>query len=220
MVKPRIVETDQGIQGEITVNIYDQMMRRMRDKGWMETGQILKAGITHGLALEIGPGPGYLGLEWLKKTSSTSLKALDVSPDMIHLAEKNAHDYGLNERASYFLGNALEMPFENETFDAVFSNGSLHEWATPQMVFDEIHRVLKRGGKCFIGDLRRDLNPLIKWFLIRMTKPKEIIPGLITSIQASYTFEEITAILGESQLKYASVKKTPIGLSIVGQKSE
>jgi hypothetical protein len=39
----------------------------MRDKGWMETDLILKLGIQHGLALEVGPGPGYLGLEWLKK---------------------------------------------------------------------------------------------------------------------------------------------------------
>ena len=68
MVKPRIIETDQGIQGQFNVETYDSMMRRTPDKGWIETNLILKAGITHGLALEIGPGLGYLGLEWLKKT--------------------------------------------------------------------------------------------------------------------------------------------------------
>ena len=67
MVKPRVVETDQGITGEFNTQAYDQMMRRLRDKGWMETDQIIKGGVTSGLALEVGPGPGYLGLEWLKK---------------------------------------------------------------------------------------------------------------------------------------------------------
>jgi hypothetical protein len=63
MVKPRIVETDQGIQDEFDVLTYDNMMRRLRDKGWMETEHIIKSGILKGFEFEIGPGPGYLGLE-------------------------------------------------------------------------------------------------------------------------------------------------------------
>ena len=57
-------------------------MRNMRDKGWIETNSILKEGISSGLALEIGPGPGYLGLEWLKKTGQTRLKGPEISDDM------------------------------------------------------------------------------------------------------------------------------------------
>jgi hypothetical protein len=59
MVKPRVIETTEGIQGEFDVEMYDRMMRRMRNKGWLETGLILKAGIDKGTALEAGPGPGY-----------------------------------------------------------------------------------------------------------------------------------------------------------------
>lgn len=36
MVRKRVVETDEGIQEEFTVEIYDQMQRRFRDKGCME----------------------------------------------------------------------------------------------------------------------------------------------------------------------------------------
>ena len=90
MTKPRIIETDQGIQGEFNVTIYNQMQRRLRDKGWIEIRALLKHGLTQGCALEIGPGPGYLGLEWLKHTTGTTLKGLDISPDMIDMAERNA----------------------------------------------------------------------------------------------------------------------------------
>jgi hypothetical protein len=79
VTKARIVETVEGIQDEFAVDVYDRMMRRLRDKGWMETDRILKSGITRGSALEIGPGPGYLGLEWLKKTEGTSLTAVEIS---------------------------------------------------------------------------------------------------------------------------------------------
>ena len=67
MTKPRVPETDSGIQGVDIVAMYDQMQRTLRDKGWMETGDLLKSGITGGHALEIGYGPGYLGLEWLSR---------------------------------------------------------------------------------------------------------------------------------------------------------
>jgi ubiquinone/menaquinone biosynthesis C-methylase UbiE len=109
LVKPRVIETDEGIQGEFTVEVYDKMMRNLRDKGWIETKLILKTGINHGLCLEVGPGPGYLGLEWLSKTEETTLKALEISPDMIKMAEKNAGEYGLLDlldRVKYVKGDA------------------------------------------------------------------------------------------------------------------
>jgi ubiquinone/menaquinone biosynthesis C-methylase UbiE len=127
MVKPRIVETEEGIQGEFNVETYDRFMRGMRDRGWIETNLVLKAGITQGLALEVGPGPGYLGLEWLKKTEGTKLKALEISPDMITIAERNAKMYGLQDRVTYVKGDPREMPFDDNTFDAAFTKGSLHE---------------------------------------------------------------------------------------------
>ena len=219
MVKPRVTETDQGIQGEFDVRIYDSMMRRMRDKGWIETDLILKAEIKQGLALEIGPGPGYLGLEWLKKTEGTSLKALEISPEMIMIAEKNAKDYGLEARVDYIEGNSQEMLFEDNMFDSIFTNGSLHEWAQPEKVFNEVYRVLKPRGKYCISDLRRDMNPLVKWFMKSVTKPKEIKPGLTSSINASYTVEEIEAILEGSNLKGYQVSKVTMGLIITGEKA-
>lgn len=63
---------------------------------------------------------------------------------MIETAQRNAAEYGFEERVEYVKGSALSMPLDDETFDAVFSNGSLHEWEEPQKVFSEIYRVLKR----------------------------------------------------------------------------
>jgi len=104
-LKGRVYETDHGIQGVFTVEIYDQMQKRFRDRGWLETKDILTSGIRNGLVLEIGPGPGYLGLEWLNQTEGTVLKGLEISPDMIALAERNARDYGLSDRVEYKRGS-------------------------------------------------------------------------------------------------------------------
>jgi ubiquinone/menaquinone biosynthesis C-methylase UbiE len=218
MPKARIVETDSGIEGEFTVAIYDDMQRRLRDRGWIETNDIIKSGITEGLALEIGPGPGYVGLEWLKNTTGTKLKGLDISADMIAIAERNAKEYGLMRRVEYIQSSGNKMPFDNNMFDAVFTNGSLHEWADPRNTFNEIWRVLKTGGRIFISDLRRDMLFLMKWFLYIASKPKAIRPGLISSINAAYTPDELKELIKGTKLANCEVTGNLIGVKITGKK--
>lgn len=218
MVKPRITETDEGIQEEFEVQSYDKMQRRFRDKGWMETDAIIKSGIKKGMVLEIGPGPGYLGLEWLKKTEETSLRGVEISPEMIKIAGRNTNEYGFEHRVEYVQSDAQHIPFEDNHFDGVFTNGSLHEWTQPESIFNEIYRVLKPQGRYFISDLRRDINPLLKWLMYAMTKPKEIKPGFISSVNAAYTEKEIQDLLQHTKLSSATVSKSLMGLEITGMK--
>jgi ubiquinone/menaquinone biosynthesis C-methylase UbiE len=220
MTKTRILETDHGIQGTVTVAQYDQMQRYLRDKGWIETHAILKSSIQQGHALEIGHGPGYLGLEWLKYTQNTRLTGLDISPDMTALAAQNARVYGFETRAQYRGGRGDQLPFDEAAFDAVFSNGSLHEWTNPEGTFDEIFRVLKPGGRYFISDLRRDMSVVMRWFLSRGTQPVSIRPYLFTSIDAAYTPAELKKLVTQSCLQNPSVTGDLIGLTITGQKPE
>jgi hypothetical protein len=77
MTRARVPETDQGIQGQLTVEIYDQMQRRLRDKGWIETRDITKSGITHGLALEIGPTSNHKPLTLLPARRGTVTCEID-----------------------------------------------------------------------------------------------------------------------------------------------
>jgi ubiquinone/menaquinone biosynthesis C-methylase UbiE len=87
-------------------------------------------------------------------------------------------------------------------------------------VFDEVYRVSKPGAKYFISDMRRDMNPFVRRFMKLMVKPKEIRPGFISSMNASYTIAEIRSILDQSKLKESVVAKTFMGLEITGVKSK
>jgi len=215
MTKPRVPETDYWIQGEFNVTVYHQMQRRLRDKGWIETKLLLKHGIVRGCALEIGPGPGYLGLEWLKHTQGTTLKGLDISTDMIAIAERNAREYGLSQRVRYVHSSGSRMPVDDNTFDAVFTNGSLHEWADPRSTFNEIWRLLKPGGRVLISDLRRDMFALVRWFLWVNIMPKEIRPGLISSINAAYTPGELREMIKGTRLENYIVSSNLLGVMLV-----
>lgn len=191
----------------------------MRDRGWLETDVIIKSGISRGHALEIGPGPGYIGLEWLKKTVDSSLTGMEISSNMIEIAKKNAGEYGFDaQRLKYVEGNAMKMPFEDGSFDAAFSGGSLHEWEDPQRIFSEIHRVLKPGGRYCICDLRRNLPFFIRWFFSLSVKSSPLRHGLHTSIQAAYIRTEMEEILATSPLAGARVKTDLFGISVTGIK--
>ncbi len=117
------------------------------------------------------------------------------------LAQHNAQDYGLANRTQYRLGSCDRLPFDENTFDAVFTNGSLHEWANPCGAFDEIWRVLKPGRRYFISDLRRDMNFLIHAFLWLSVRPTAMRPGLGTSIGAAYTPQEVHDLLEKTRLR-------------------
>ncbi|MCE1255138.1 MAG: class I SAM-dependent methyltransferase, partial [Anaerolineae bacterium] len=179
---------------------------------------IIESGIVSGHALEIGHGPGYLGLEWLKNTTQTRLTGLDISPDMSRLAMQNARSYALKDRVKYDCGRGDDLPYEDNLFDAVFTNGSLHEWSNPLETFNEIFRVLKPGGLYFISDLRRDMPFYMRYLLWWGTKPAFIRPYLISSINAAYTAGEIKGMLKRCLTNTALVESQLIGIKITGKK--
>jgi len=217
MVRERIPETE-GVAGETAVESYDRLMKKVIKREYLDTKTIIKTGIKNGTALEIGPGPGYLGIEWLKKTRDTFLKGLDINKDMLTIAQRNASEFGVSQRVEYKLGNAKQLPFDDETFDAVFTNGSLHEWADPIVVFNEVHRVLKNGGRYCITDLRRDIT-LFARVVLHLVIPRERRDGFLSSLNASYTQKEILQMKRDTKLKDAQVRAEFWTVIINGQKT-
>ena len=217
MTAARIVETNEGIQSEVTAEIFDEFAKGMRDKGWNGVTEMISSGIHGGDILEIGPGPGYVGLELAKQVNPRTFTGCEISPAMIRIAEKNARDYGIAAR--YVQGNGMNMPLPDVSFDCVISNGSMHEWENPVEVFNEIYRVLRPGGRYCITDMRRDIGFLKRYMIYFSAKPKEIRPGFLSSLNASYTQKEIQELLGSSKLSGGIVKQDFMGLSITGEKN-
>jgi len=219
MVRERVIETMEGIQDAFDVEAYDREMRKMRNRGWIETPEILKAGILSGKALEISPGPGYLGIDWLSKTEGTCLVGLDISENMLARSRANTESEGVCDRAEYVHGDACSMPFEDATFDGVFANGGLHEWSDPITVFDEVARVLKPGGRYCITDLRRDANLFVRTLMPMMVRERPMREGFVSSFNAAYTEDEAGRLVSKSRLSGGAVSRSFIGLSIVGRTS-
>ena len=214
MLSKRIIETNEGMQDDAMVEMYKSYAKFMRDEGWYEIDSMLETGITSGDILEVGPGPGLVGLEIAKKLPGSKLTGYEISQAMIKVAEINAAEYGIN--AKYVHGNAMKMPFEDSSFDSVISNASMHEWEDPVLIFNEIYRVLRSGGHYCITDLRRDVGP-VEWKYVYKSTPENMRPSLEASLNASYTNDEILEILNKSDLKNAAIKYNFFTLCIYGE---
>jgi hypothetical protein len=70
-----------------------------------------------------------------------------------------------------------------------------------------------------VSDFRRDVSRVVKGFLWLVAKPKEMRPGLFTSINAAYTPAEIRSMLPEKMQSSCDVVGGPMGLKIVGVRS-
>jgi ubiquinone/menaquinone biosynthesis C-methylase UbiE len=61
-------------------------------------------------------------------------------------------------RVDFRQGNASAMPFESGSFDFLVCCAAFKNFAEPAHAVQEMYRVLRRGGRALIVDLRRDVS--------------------------------------------------------------
>ena len=114
--------------------------------------------------LELGCGPGYLWKENMDRIPSTwDITLSDLSSGMLDSAWRNLVVTGRNYKFKEI--DAQEIPFEDETFDAVIANHMLYHVPDRPKAIEEIKRVLKTGGHFFattVGD--NHLKEITEWF--------------------------------------------------------
>jgi ubiquinone/menaquinone biosynthesis C-methylase UbiE len=109
-----------------------------------------------GCVLEIAPGPGYFCIE-LARLGNYRITGLDISKSFVQIARKNAAQAGLE--IDFRLGNALDTPFADGTFDFTFCQAAFKNFSEPVRAISEMYRVLRPNGAAVIVDLRRDASP-------------------------------------------------------------
>jgi ubiquinone/menaquinone biosynthesis C-methylase UbiE len=102
--------------------------------------------------LEIGCGMGYDSVELMRR--GVHVTAVDLTESAIEHARRHFELEGLEPDAVH-TANALELPFPDETFDAVWANGVLHATGDTRQAVAEARRVLVPGGRAIISHFYR-----------------------------------------------------------------
>jgi ubiquinone/menaquinone biosynthesis C-methylase UbiE len=175
-----------------------------------------------GEAADIGCGTGLLAAELARQAPDLHITGVDLAAEMLAQAQEHAAQMDLAGRVTFRLGNGNRLPFEDHALDLIVSTLSLHHWADPVSVFNEIARVLRPGGAFLIADLRRDMPPpfyLLVWFATKVVVPPPLrrIGEPLASRNAAYDPYEIARLAQASRLTGWSMTTGPLWLIVEGK---
>ncbi len=110
--------------------------------------------------IDVGCGIGGSTLYLAKKFGSNAT-GITLSPIQASRAKERAVEAGMDSRVRFQVANALKMPFEDNTFDLVWSLESGEHMPEKAKFVAECYRVLKPGGKMILATwCHRETNSL------------------------------------------------------------
>ena len=103
-----------------------------------------------GLWIDLGAGKGQVAIPLIEATNNP-IVMLDPNAEAMSKGLEIAREKGLEDRLSAVIGVAEDMPFPDKSVDFLASRGSIFFWDDPVKGLKEVYRVLRPGGKAYIG---------------------------------------------------------------------
>ena len=103
--------------------------------------------------LEVGCGVGAQSEILLKRFAHIQLTGVDASPSQIARAKQHLKKFVKEKRMKLELGDALNLPFKDSSFDGSFVCWLLEHVREPVGILAEIHRCLRPGGKIVCNEV-------------------------------------------------------------------
>jgi len=194
-------------------DLLNTLMTFGRDKLWRQSVIGMAGLLPGGFLLDAGCGTGKIAREALLKEPLLKVVAADLTPEMM----KVGREHTVNRNIRWCCADALELPFCDNTFDAVTSGYLIRNVADISKSFSEQLRVVKPGGKVVCLDTAPPPDTFMKPFVLFHLKVViPVIGGLLSgkwdayqylpeSTRAFKTPEEISKIMeavGFSDIEY------------------
>src|ERR1700741_369822 len=125
-----------------TSNASDFMAKR----SLQSHGQFFLNHLTPGVSvLDCGCGPGSITLGIARAVYPGLVTGIDFGGSQIERATARATEEAVSN-VTFRVADCYALPFEDNTFDRIFSNALLEHLSDPVRALKELHRTLKPGG--------------------------------------------------------------------------
>jgi demethylmenaquinone methyltransferase/2-methoxy-6-polyprenyl-1,4-benzoquinol methylase len=185
-----------------------------RDRFWRQfaVNQLPKK--ETGLFLDLATGTGDIAIEIAKQyPPDTRVIGMDFSEKMLHLGKEKIRKRGYHNRINLRYGNVTDIPYKENTFDAVIIAFGIRNIPDYLNGIQEMTRVVKEGGKIVILEFtsvqKRFFRTLFRLYL---TKILPFIGGIVSGRKSAYRYlshsvvdfpnpEELKGIMEKAGLK-------------------
>jgi demethylmenaquinone methyltransferase/2-methoxy-6-polyprenyl-1,4-benzoquinol methylase len=159
-------------------------------------------------ALDVACGTGDLTLA-LAEATNASIIGTDFCRPMLELAARKALTE--KQRIPFIEGDALTLPFADETFDAVSIAFGLRNLSSVEGGLKELRRILKPGGRAAILEFSTPVMPGFRaLFHFYFTRVLPRIGGLISGSRTAYEY------LPDSVSRFPDQKRLAALMSDIG----
>ena len=131
-------------------------------------------------ALDVATGTGDLALELAARGASVT--GMDFSPAMLELARAKAPGIEFEE------GDALELPYEDASFDAVTVGFGARNFADLDRGLREMARVTKPAGRVVVLEITTPQRPPLSWFFRAWFDRVVPLLGRLAGDSEAYTY--------------------------------
>ncbi len=117
--------------------------------------------------LELGCGPGFYSRRLAACFPEVSVLGIDNSKRQLEHARAKAARCGVRN-CSFQRGNVLDLAQPDDSFDAIIASRLFTVLPERERALDEMFRVVRPGGKCFIAEPRFAFSASIPLLLMRL----------------------------------------------------
>ena len=113
--------------------------------------------------LDVAIGTADLAIELARQMPQLNVQGIDLSSQMMQIGAEKVKNLGLQKRIAFMQGSALELPFDDNSFDLVTCAYGVRNFSDLDKGLSEMLRVLKHGSQVMILEFSYPSNPFIAW---------------------------------------------------------